>query len=729
MLHKTFWVYSLCTLMISNFLSPPAVFSQTIPTTIIIQTEHSALVFREGKDHHLYQSYFGEKLNHVSEYNSLPTGNHQAYVSAGMSDLFTPAVRMVHTNGNPSLDLHYSSESQEKRGNDIMSTVITLKDPVYPVTVQLHFEAYYKEDIIKAWSVIRQEEKAPVILTKFASCMLYFDAPHYWLTQFHGNWASEMKMEESELTDGIKVIDSKLGTRADMFRSPFFFLSLNKESTETTGDVVGGTLAWTGNFQFLFEIDENNTLRVLSGMNPYASAYTLQSGKDFITPAFLFSYSNHGKGQITRNFDDWAREYGVLDGEKPRLTLLNNWETTGFDFNEQRIISLFDGAQKLGVNLFLLDDGWFGNKYPRNNDHAGLGDWQVNKTKIPDGIEYLVKKAAEKGLKFGIWIEPEMVNPQSELYHEHPDWILRLPDRSENYFRNQLVLDLTNPQVQDFVYKTVDDLLSKNPGLAYIKWDCNRMMTNVYSPYLKDRQSNLYIDYVHGLYSVLKRLRKKYPQLPMMLCSGGGGRTDYGALKYFTEFWPSDDTDPFERVFIQWGYSYFFPSLTICDHITSWGNESLKFRTDVAMMGKLGYDINVEKMSPTDLSFSRQSVQLYNQIKDIIWFGDLYRLVSPYQGNRAVLMYVDKDKNKAVLFDYNLHTRFQEIFDRVPLQGLDPDKKYKVNEINLYPGTQSDFPDNGKIFSGDYLMKVGIQFYPQGHEQPLTSRVIEVTAQ
>ncbi|MGH2643057.1 MAG: glycoside hydrolase family 36 N-terminal domain-containing protein, partial [Chitinophagaceae bacterium] len=372
---------------------------------IIIQTAHTALVLKEGKDQRLYQSYFGPKLDHNADYNTIPVGNHWSYVSAGMNDLFTPAIRMVHADGNPSLDLHYVSDRQ-KTDNDIISTVILLKDPEYPVQVELHYEAYYQEDVIKAWTVIRQEEKQPVTLTKFASCMLYFDAPHYWLTQFHGDWASEMKMEESELTDGIKTIDSKLGTRADMYRTPAFFLSLNKDAGETHGNVIAGTLAWTGNFQFLFEIDEHNSLRVLAGMNPYASQYTLQSGKDFVTPAFIFTYSNHGKGQATRNIDDWARKYDILDGEKPRLTLLNNWETTGFNFNQQKLVSLLNDADTLGVNLFLLDDGWFGNKYPRNNDHAGLGDWQVNKGKIPDGIEYLVKQAEQRGLKFGIWIEP-----------------------------------------------------------------------------------------------------------------------------------------------------------------------------------------------------------------------------------------------------------------------------------------------------------------------------------
>lgn len=694
---------------------------------IVIATANSALVLKENKDHRLYQQYFGARLDNAADYSALPATGHQAYVSAGMDDLFTPAIRMVHTDGNPSLELQYVSAKQEKRGDDVTSTVVLLKDPQYPVEVELHYEAYYREDVIKAWTVIRQNEKQPVTLTNFASAMLHFNAPHYWLTQFHGDWASEMKMEESELTNGIKTIDTKLGTRADMYRTPVFFLSMDKGSDETSGEVIAGTLAWTGNFQFLFEVDEKNALRLSAGINPYASGYTLQPGKDFVTPAFIFTYSGHGKGPASRHFHDWARKYDILDGEKPRLTLLNNWESTYFGFDEKKLVGLFDDAKKLDVDLFLLDDGWFGNKYPRNDDHAGLGDWQANKQKLPSGIGYLVKQATAKDLKFGIWLEPEMVNPKSELYEKHPDWILKLPNRPENYFRNQLVLDLANPKVQDFVYETVDHVLGDNPGLAYIKWDCNRMMTNTYSPYLKDRQSDLYIDYVNGLYSVLQRLREKYPHLPMMLCSGGGGRTDYGALKYFTEFWPSDNTDAFERVFIQWGYSYFFPSLAVCNHITSWGKESLKFRTDVAMMGKMGYDIRVNEMNADDLKFSQQAVQLYKKLSNTIWFGDLYRLVSPYEENRAVLMYVAKDKDKAVLFDYNLHTRYAEGFDRVRLQGLDPQKQYKVQEANLYPGSNSGLPENGKTFSGDYLMKVGLSL--SAHLQPLTSMVVELAAQ
>ncbi|HWJ25437.1 MAG TPA: alpha-galactosidase, partial [Flavisolibacter sp.] len=384
--------------------------------------------------------------------------------------------------------------------------------------------------------------------------------------------------------------------------------------------VMAGTLAWTGNYQFTFEIDQRNNLRVRSGINAYASEYRLKPGEVFKTPAFIFTYSNQGKGQASRNLHRWARQYAVLDGNQPRMTLLNNWEATHTNFNEEKLIELFGEAKKLDVDLFLLDDGWFGNKYPRNNDKAGLGDWQEDSTKLKNGIIRLVQEAGKKDIKFGIWLEPEMVNPKSELYEKHPDWILKLPNREEDLQRNQLVLDLTNPKVQEFVYRVVDNLLTKNPGLAFIKWDCNRSMTNAYSPYLKTEQSHLYIEYTRSLYKVMERIRRKYPHLPIMLCSGGGGRTDYGALKYFTEFWPSDNTDALERVYIQWGYSNFFPANTISAHITSMGKQSLKFRTDVAMMDKLGFDIRVNNFTAQELQFANEAVKTYKRISDVIWF-------------------------------------------------------------------------------------------------------------
>jgi len=537
---------------------------------IIVQTHSTSLVLTIGKNARVYQSYFGKKLLNTADYALLNNTKHEAYITGGMEDQFNPAIQVTHTDGNPSLELNYVSVDTKQKDGDVTETIITLKDAKYPVEVLMHYEAYDKEDIIKAWTEIKNGEKATLLLNNYASSMLHFDANNYWLTQYHGDWATEMKMEETKLTSGNKIVDSKLGTRADMYEAPLFMLSLNNRADETSGELIAGTLAWTGNFQFQFQVDEHNSLRLISGINPASQAYQLDAGKTFTTPAFIFTYSNTGKGQASRNLHKWARNYGVLDGTKPRMTLLNNWENTGFKFNEKQLVALFDDATKLGVDLFLLDDGWFGNKYPRDNDKAGLGDWEENKTKLPGSIEYLVKQAEIKGIKFGIWLEPEMANPKSELYEKHPDWILKLPNRNESYQRNQLVLDLANPQVQDYVYSVVDNMLTKNPGVAYIKWDCNRTMSNTYSAYLKNKQSNLYVDYTLGLYRVLDKLRAKYPHLPIMLCSGGGGRTEYGAMKYFTEFWPSDDTDPLERVFIQWGYSNFFPAITISAHVTQW---------------------------------------------------------------------------------------------------------------------------------------------------------------
>jgi alpha-galactosidase len=694
------------------------------PEKIIIETKNSALVLNVESNKRVTQSYLGKKLP-TSEY-ALLQGGREIYLTAGMENQFEPAIRMIHDDGNPSLELQYVSSSASKQDNNVTTTTIVLKDAAYPVEVTLHYTSYFNEDVIKAWTEIKHDEKKPVELTEYASSVLHFNAGEYWLTQFHGDWAREMQMVEEKLTNGIKSIESKLGTRTNFYQTQAFFLSLNKPSTETEGEVIAATLAWTGNYKYTFEIDQRNGLRVISGINSFASEYLLQPKEVFTTPEFIFTYSNQGKGQASRNLHKWARNYAVLNGKGPRMTLLNNWEATGMKFNENRLVELFDEAKKLGVDLFLLDDGWFGNKYPRNNDKAGLGDWKEDSTKLPSGIGYLVKQAEAKGIKFGIWVEPEMANPKSELYEQHPDWILKLPNRPENYGRNQLVLDLCNPKVQDFVFTIVDDLLTKNPHLAFIKWDCNRSMTNQYSPYLKDRQSHLFIEYTRGFYKVLQRIRAKYPQLPIMLCSGGGGRTDYEALKYFSSFWPSDNTDALERIYIQWGYSYFFPANIISAHITNMGKQSLKFRTDVAMMDKLGYDIRVQNFTPEELQFSNDAVKTYKRISDVIWFGDLYRIESPYESNRTVVMYVNENKDRAILFNYHLNTRRQDIFNRVKLQGLNATKKYRLKEINLFPGTKSAQPDNNKVYTGDYLMNVGLNLSP-GRAIPLTSNIYELT--
>ena len=693
---------------------------------IKIETERTSLIYQVADNGRLYQKYLGKKLHHDSDIQYLPQGT-EAYLTHGMEDYFEPAIHIRHNDYNSSLLLKYVDHSSNNTGNGINETVITLKDDKYPVTVKLHYVAYDKENIIRTFTEISHEEKKPVILSKYASSMLHLNSSKYFLTEFSGDWAHEANVTERELAFGKKVIDTKLGARANMFVSPFFQLALDNPSQENAGEVLVGTIGWTGNFRFTFEVDNKNELRIISGINPYDSEYSLPAKEVFRTPDFYFTYSTQGKGEASRSFHDWARNHQVKKGNETRMTLLNNWESTYFDFDENKLIGLMDEATKLGVDMFLLDDGWFANKYPRSSDHQGLGDWEETAGKLPNGVGRLVEEAHKKGIKFGIWIEPEMVNPKSELYEKHKDWVIHLPNRDEYYFRNQMVLDLSNPKVQDHVFGVVDNLMTKYPGIAFFKWDCNSPITNIYSVYLKDKQSHLYIDYVRGLYKVLDRIKAKYPDLPMMLCAGGGGRSDYEALKYFTEFWPSDNTDPIERLFIQWGYSQVFPSKTLCAHVTTWNRgTSIKFRTDVAMMCKLGFDIKLEDMNQNEHLYCDQAVKNYNRLKPVILEGDMYRLVSPYGSNHTSSMFVGKDKKTAAVFAFDIHPRYSEKTLPVRLQGLDINKMYRVKEINMMPGSNSSLKGNDQVFSGEYLMNVGLDLFTT---QQLNSRLIEITAE
>ena len=707
-----------CVLLSALWITPCFLTQRSLAQSVVIpvETASNALVLEVDKGKDLSMTYLGKKLSAANDYAQIPGAYHQpiegagtmdaAYTPSGSRNLLEPAITVTHADVNNSLDLRYVSHQSTKISDDISLLTIKLKDPVYDFEVTLYYKSYYKEDVIEQWSTIRHTEKGNVILHKFASANLYLKADSYWLRQYHGGWAREMQPEESRLTHGIKTLDSKLGTRTDLYQPPVFMVSLDRPAGEDQGTVLYGAMEWSGNFRFDLELDPLDNLRIIAGMNNYASPYTLAPTEEFTTPPFLYTLSDKGKGAASRKLQQWARNYRVLDGQGSRLTLHNNWESTYFDFNETKLAELLKDTKKLGVDLFLLDDGWFGNKYPRNDDHAGLGDWQENKAKLPNGIASLVHEAQNDGVKFGIWIEPEMVNPKSELYTQHPEWVIKQPKREESYFRNQLVLDLTNPKVQDFVYGIVDGLFTKNPGLGYIKWDCNSVIYNANSAFLKD-QSHFYIEYVRGLYKVLERIRAKYPKVPMMLCSGGGGRVDYGALKYFTEFWPSDNTDPQERIFIQWENSYFYPAITSSNHVTDWGKQPLKFRTDVAMMGKLGFDIVISKLNPQDLEFVQGAVKTYNNIKTIVWQGDQYRLSDPITCPVASMLYLDSAGNSGVIFNYLVNHRY-DAGSKLPirLKGLDPAKKYRITEIDLYPGTPSTL-DAGKTYTGDFLMTVG----------------------
>ncbi|MEN6324397.1 MAG: alpha-galactosidase [Proteiniphilum sp.] len=706
--------------------------------TIPIETENVATVLQTDNNKRLKIIYTGKSLKDRSEYTETgkifnmqsqgAASNNNAYAVAGIDNNFTePAIAVVHADGNNSLDLLYERHTSSQTDDGAILTTITLKDAVYPFFVDLFYKIWKEKDVIEQWSVIRHTEKGDVTLNKFASANLYLFNKDYYLTSYNGSWAREMQPVETQLRQGMHTVESRLGTRENLLTSPNFMLSLDGKATETSGTVMMGQIAWNGNFSLQFETDVFKNLHIVAGINPYQSAFQLKPDTPFETPRFIYTLSYEGKGRGSRNLQGWLRENRLLDGRGDRLTLLNNWEATYFDFDQDKLVGLFGGAKELGVDMFLLDDGWFANKYPRNNDKAGLGDWKVNRNKLPDGIPYLVREAEKVGVKFGIWIEPEMVNPKSELYEQHTDWVLREENRPEIYFRNQLVLDLTNPEVQDHVFGIVDGLFTENPSLAFIKWDCNAPIFNGHSKYLERKkipQSHLYVEYTNGLDKVLQRIRKKYPTVPMMLCSGGGGRSDYGLLQYFTEFWLSDNTDPLERVFMQWDYSYYYPAITMCNHVTDWSNKPLKYRIDVASMGKLGFDIRANELSERDMKFARQTVSNYHDFKDVVWHGEMYRLVSPYENDMASLMYVSNDKTEGVMFNYLTNWRYlaEPSIRPVKLQGLDAGKSYRLTELNLYDGQKSSV-DSGRIYSGEFLMNAGFNPNVNGNR---TSVVIKI---
>ena len=424
--------------------------------TIRISTSQTDLFLKVNPQGRLYQVYFGEKLVNAADAElldwavyagsdgSICKRGHEAYAASGGEEFFEPALAITHADGNQTTYLHYKEHSVN-RVEGGTETVITLHDKLYPVEVKLHYVAYDKENVIKTWSEICHKERGAISLWRYASAMLYLQAERYFLTNYHGDWAREAYPATQELLFGKKVIDTKLGSRAAMQSHPFFQLAFDTEASANLGKTMLGSIGWTGNFSCTFEVDNVGVLRLIPAINPYASNYQLKSGEVFTTPEFVFTLSYNGTESAKRNLHDWARRYQLKDGMGDRLTLLNNWENTAFDFDEEKLGHLMDEAKQLGVDMFLLDDGWFGNAHPRNNDDAGLGDWQPNRTKLPNGISSLTRMATKAGVKFGLWVEPEMVNPESELYTKHPDLVIYQPNRETYYYRNQLVLDLANP--------------------------------------------------------------------------------------------------------------------------------------------------------------------------------------------------------------------------------------------------------------------------------------------
>lgn len=437
-----------------------------------------------------------------------------------------------------------------------------------------------------------------------------------------------------------------------------------------------------------------------------------------------------------RAFHKWARKYGMAHGDRQHDILLNSWEGVYFGVNQEVMEQMMTDIANLGGELFVMDDGWFGDKYPRDNDHTSLGDWMVAKKKLPEGVEGLVKAAKERGVKFGIWIEPEMVNTKSELYEKHPEWVLSDPKRPLIQGRGgtQAVLDLCNPKVQDFVFSITDNLLTENPEIAYIKWDCNADIMNYASPYLpKEEQSEIYVRYHQGLVKVLERIRAKYPDVAIQLCASGGGRVNYGLLPYFDEVWVSDNTDAYQRVFIQWGDSHFYPAIAQASHVSASPNHQtgrvlpIKYRFDVAMSGRLGMEIQPKNMKPEELEFAKHAIAAYKEIRPVVQFGDQYRLLSPYENPVAALMYADESKNNAAVFAYRLDYLHGQPVPMLRLDGVDENKNYRIKDLTPQNESRPCYLD-GKVVSGRILRNAGINI-GQVLNGPNTSIALSLTAE
>lgn len=720
-------------LLFGMFLIVSSVFAQDY----LISTPNTSLLLTAVPGKSARIQYYGIRLGkeQIKQVYDAGLAFHlESYPVFGIRSYNDKAMQVTHGDGNMSLELVV--ESVEKREfPDAEVTEIMLKDKVYPFYVKQCYKSYKNSDVIGTWVEVTNMEKRPVTMYKFASTFIPLRRGDNWLTHFHGTWGAECMLQEEKLTDGQKIIKNEDGVRNTMKENPSFMLTLDGRPQEECGHVFGASLVWSGNYKLKLDVDNNETVKVYAGINEEASHYVLEPKETFVTPELAMTYSISGKGGVSRNFHRWARMYKLSHANMDRDILLNSWEGVYFKVNQEVMDQMMKDMSQLGGELFVMDDGWFGKKYPRNDGSTSLGDWIVCKQKLPQGIEGLIASARKYGIKFGIWIEPEMVNSRSELYERHPNWIVCQDNRTPSTGRGgtQMILDLSNPEVQDFVFGVVDNLMKNYPEIAYIKWDANASMMNYGSYYLpKDKQSHLYIEYHRGLNKVLERIRAKYPDLLMQACASGGSRVNYGLLPYFGEFWTSDNTDAYQRIYIQWGVSNFYPAVAMASHVSADRNHQtgrqipLKFRFDVAMSGRLGMEIQPKNMTEADKKFAKRAIADYKQIRPIVQRGDLYRLVSPYDKvGFASLMYASPDKSEAVFFAYRMEYLLNQVTSRVRLTGVNPEKLYKLEEMTSQNENKKNVLD-GKIISGKLLLEEGIEVPFSKEYSSVVMKLVEV---
>ncbi len=709
--------------------------------TVNVSTPHTTLLVEATEGQPLQFLYYGDALQPGADITSSVTPL-DAYPVYGLTSLRETAMSVTHPDGNMTLDLAVKGVTTATEPSGATVTTVAMSDRHYPFDVNINYRTYPGSDVIETWAEAVNRGKKPVQMREFASAYLPVRYGDVWLTSLYGSWANEGRVEEAPLKHGMTVIKNKDGARNSHTAHAEVMLSLDGTPRENEGRVIGAALCYGGNYRLRIDTDDSNYHHLFAGINEDNSAYTLAPGEHFATPPLALTYSDEGKSGVSRNFHRWGRAHRIAHGDRPRKVLLNSWEGVYFDIKEPEMAQMMSDIASLGGELFVMDDGWFGDKYPRNNDSTSLGDWTVDTDKLPHGIGGLVQTAADRGISFGIWIEPEMSNTISELYERHPEYIIKASNREPVLGRGgtQVVLDLSNPKVQDLVFHVVDTLLTRYPGIDYIKWDANAPVMNHGSQYLTaDRQSHLLIDYHRGFALVMDRIRAKYPDVTIQACASGGGRANYGILPWFDEIWVSDNTDALQRVYMQWGTSHFFPAIVMASHISNAPNHQtfrtipVKYRADVAMSGRLGMEIQPNKLTDEEKELCRRAIADYKRIRPIVQMGDLYRLLSPYDRKGAAsLMYVTEDKDSAVYFWWKTETFCNQQLPRVPMAGLDPDRMYTVHELNRIDNTP--LPYEGQRFSGRYLMSNGLEM-PLTHnvdyhkQNDWSSRVLTLTAE
>ena len=690
----------------------------TTAEVINLATPSTSMVLDAEEGEPLRIVYYGEKLSPVDLDNlkSSPTAHHEAYPVYGINPQGEAALSVTHSDGNRTTQVGVTGVSTRET-QDGSVTTIAMRDKVYPLDINVNYRVRNGYDVIETWVEVVNNEKKDVTLNRFMSGYLPIRNGDVWLSSLYGSWANETQLTEEPLTHGVKMIKNKDGMRNSHTAHGEVMFSLDGKPKENSGRVIGAALCYPGNYKLFVDTDDSDTHHFFAGINEENSEYHLKKGETFSTPELALTYSNEGLSGVSRNFHKWGRDNRLHGGDRERKILLNSWEGVYFDINEDVMAGMMEDIASMGGELFVMDDGWFGDKYPRNVDNSSLGDWVVDTRKLPNGINGLLATAKKNGIKFGIWIEPEMTNTLSELYEKHPEYIIKAPKREVVKGRGgtQLVLDMANPKVQDLVFEVVDTLMTKYPEIDYIKWDSNAPVMEHGSQYLTaDDQSHLYIDYHKGLIKTLDRIRAAHPDVTIQACASGGGRANWGVLPWFDEFWTSDNNDALQRIYMQWGTSYFFPAIAMASHISASPTHQTfrriptKFRADVAMSGRLGLEMQPKDMNEDDRAVCAQAIADYKKIRPIVQFGDLYRLQSPFDKKGvASLMYVTPEKDDAVFFWWKTETFMNQQLARIPMAGLDPNKMYKVTELNRIDNSPLDF--EGKVFTGKFLMANGLE--------------------